>query len=94
MVEIVCMDSSSESWEPQAAPTQWHSRADGGAVHSITTGLTRRNNGLTSDRTSMTRGSCSGSTEAMETRLSEEMQHRLATIVMVLPSARYATLNI
>jgi hypothetical protein len=53
-----------------------------------------RSNGLTSDRTSMARWSYSGSTEAMETRLSEEMPHRLATIVIVLPSARYATLNI
>ncbi|OKO84587.1 hypothetical protein AC629_21115 [Bradyrhizobium sp. NAS80.1] len=42
------------------------------------------NNGLTSDRTSMARRSWSGSTEAMETGLSGEMQHRLATIVMVL----------
>ncbi len=31
----VCMDSSSESWEPQQPPLPWHSRASGGAVHSI-----------------------------------------------------------
>jgi hypothetical protein len=35
---IFCMDSSSRSWEPQKAPTPWHSRAGGGAVHSITNG--------------------------------------------------------
>src|SRR5262245_35433738 len=27
----------SESWEPQTAPTPWHSRARGGAVHGIRT---------------------------------------------------------
>src|SRR6476660_6843630 len=35
IVLIVCMDSSSESWEPQLFPQPWHSRAGGGAVHSI-----------------------------------------------------------
>src|SRR5215469_7993806 len=39
IVVIVCMFGSSESWEPQQAPHQWHSRAGGGAVHSIITGL-------------------------------------------------------
>src|SRR5215471_5970310 len=27
IVAIVCMGSSSESWEPQQTPTSWHSRA-------------------------------------------------------------------
>src|SRR6266851_5046112 len=35
IVVTVCMDSSSESWEPQQRPHPWHSRAGGGAVHSI-----------------------------------------------------------
>src|SRR5882757_9387832 len=35
IVVTVCMDSSSESWEPQLLPQLWHSRAGGGAVHSI-----------------------------------------------------------
>jgi hypothetical protein len=34
---------SSESWEPQTAPTPWHCRARGGAVHSIKTGLSEGN---------------------------------------------------
>jgi len=34
-----CMASSSESWEPYRRPHLWHSRAGGGAVHSITNGL-------------------------------------------------------
>src|SRR5215468_2434825 len=33
------MLGSSESWEPQQAPRRWHSRAGGGAVHSIKSGL-------------------------------------------------------
>src|SRR5262249_17339476 len=32
------MLGSSESWEPQEAPRRWHSRARGGAVHSIKSG--------------------------------------------------------
>src|SRR6516162_10943224 len=32
------MLSSSESWELQQAPRRWHSRAGGGAVHSIKSG--------------------------------------------------------
>src|SRR5215469_18815456 len=32
------MLGSSESWEPQQAPRRWHSRAGGGAVHSIKSG--------------------------------------------------------
>jgi hypothetical protein len=39
IVVTVCMLSSSESWEPQQAPRRWHSRAGGGAVHSINSGL-------------------------------------------------------
>ena len=35
IVVTVCMDSRSESWEPQLPPQPWHSRAGGGAVHSI-----------------------------------------------------------
>src|SRR6185437_348437 len=35
IVVIVCMFGSSESWEPQQSPYPWHSRAGGGAVHSI-----------------------------------------------------------
>src|SRR5271169_1789190 len=38
IVVIVCMTSSSESWEPQQRPHSWHSRAGGGAVHSIKSG--------------------------------------------------------
>src|SRR5262249_482417 len=38
IVVTVCMDSSSESWEPYQPPLPWHSRAGGGAVHSITSG--------------------------------------------------------
>jgi class 3 adenylate cyclase len=38
IVVTVCMDSSSESWEPQLLPQLWHSRAGGGAVHSIKVG--------------------------------------------------------
>jgi hypothetical protein len=30
-----CIDSSSESWELYQPPLPWHSRAGGGAVHSI-----------------------------------------------------------
>src|SRR2546430_3704807 len=43
IVVIVCMDSSSESWEPQQRPHPWHSRARGGAVHIIMNGLMHRN---------------------------------------------------
>jgi hypothetical protein len=38
IVVIVCMGSSSESWEPYQRPHSWHSRAGGGAVHSIKSG--------------------------------------------------------
>lgn len=33
---------SSESWEPQTASTPWHSRARGGAVHSVKSGVFER----------------------------------------------------
>src|SRR5262249_25066239 len=36
---IACMFSSSDSWELQQHPRLWHSRAGGGAVHSIRSGL-------------------------------------------------------
>jgi hypothetical protein len=39
IVVTACMASSSESWEPYRRPHLWHSRAGGGAVHSIKTGL-------------------------------------------------------
>src|SRR5271163_5115632 len=35
IVVIACMPGSSESWELQQHPHLWHSRAGGGAVHSI-----------------------------------------------------------
>src|SRR5271165_5258209 len=38
IVVTVCMNSSSESWEPQQRPHPWHSCAGGGAVHSIRSG--------------------------------------------------------
>jgi hypothetical protein len=38
IVVIVCMGRSSESWEPYQRPHSWHSRAGGGAVHSIKSG--------------------------------------------------------
>src|SRR6266849_3709067 len=38
IVVTVCMGSSSESWEPQQPPYPWHSRAGGGAVHSLKSG--------------------------------------------------------
>src|SRR6266849_6558801 len=38
IVVIICMGSSSDSWEPYQRPHPWHSRAGGGAVHSITSG--------------------------------------------------------
>src|SRR6478672_9227976 len=38
IVVIVCMGSSSEPWEPYQRPHPWHSRAGGGAVHSINSG--------------------------------------------------------
>ena len=42
IVVIACMFSSSESWELQQHPRLWHSRAGGGAVHSITSRHLRR----------------------------------------------------
>jgi hypothetical protein len=42
IVVIVCMGSSSESWEPYQRPHSWHSRAGGGAVHSIKSRLMHR----------------------------------------------------
>src|SRR4029077_18610477 len=36
IVVTPCMLPSSESWSPQRRPPQWHLRAGGGAVHSIT----------------------------------------------------------
>src|ERR1700733_4020011 len=41
IVVIVCISSSSESWEPYRRPDLWHSRAGGGAVHSINNGSGR-----------------------------------------------------
>ena len=41
-VVIACMVGSSESWETLTAPLPWRSRAGGGAVHSINSGLTHR----------------------------------------------------
>ena len=41
IVVTVCMDGSSESWEPQLLPQPWHSPADGGAVRSIKFGSGR-----------------------------------------------------
>src|ERR1700682_1165479 len=38
IVVIVCMARSSESWEPYQPPHSWHSRAGGGAFHSIMNG--------------------------------------------------------
>src|SRR5271154_5235228 len=38
IVVIACMPGSSESWELQQHPHLWHSRAGGGAVHSIISG--------------------------------------------------------
>src|ERR1700692_1557788 len=38
IVGIVCRGSASESWEPYQRPHPWHSRAGGGAVHSINNG--------------------------------------------------------
>jgi hypothetical protein len=35
IVVTACMANSSESWEPYRRPHLWHSRAGGGAVHSI-----------------------------------------------------------
>jgi hypothetical protein len=42
IVVTACMSSSSESWEPLQRPHPWHSRAGGGAVHSIRNGHLRR----------------------------------------------------
>src|SRR6266404_605336 len=44
IVVIVCMESSSEPWEPFQRPHRWHSRAGGGAVHSINSGSRRSTN--------------------------------------------------
>src|SRR5262245_49521762 len=38
IVLTACMIGSSESWGPQQHPLSWHSRAGGGAVHSINSG--------------------------------------------------------
>src|SRR5580765_4844520 len=38
-VVTTCMIGSSESWLHQQQPYSWHSRAGGGAVHSINSGL-------------------------------------------------------
>src|SRR6266436_4097757 len=35
IVVITCIIASSESWGPYQRPHPWHSRAGGGAVHSI-----------------------------------------------------------
>jgi len=40
-VVTTCMIGSSESWLHQQQPYSWHSRAGGGAVHSINSGLRR-----------------------------------------------------
>jgi hypothetical protein len=42
IVLTVCIDSSSESWELYQPPLPWHSRAGGGAVHSIISALAHR----------------------------------------------------
>src|SRR5262249_38269843 len=41
IVLTACMIGSSESWGPQQHPLSWHSRAGGGAVHSINSGHAR-----------------------------------------------------
>src|SRR5271155_335652 len=41
IVVIACIPGSSESWELQQHPHLWHSRAGGGAVHSIRSGYSR-----------------------------------------------------
>ena len=52
------------------------------------------NNGLTSDQHADSEtGHDPAKTEAVKPEPSEEMQRRLATIMMVPPSARYDTLN-
>src|SRR5258705_7172676 len=38
IVVITCIIASSESWGPYQRPHPWHSRAGGGAVHSINSG--------------------------------------------------------
>src|SRR6266852_897826 len=38
IVVTACMPASSESWSPHRRPPQWHLRAAGGAVHSISSG--------------------------------------------------------
>jgi hypothetical protein len=40
IVLTACILAPSESWSPQQQPPLWHSRAGGGAVHSITFGPT------------------------------------------------------
>src|SRR6476659_2137826 len=48
IVVIVCILGSSESWEHYQRPHPWHSRAGGGAVHSIKSGhSTKRGSYLT-----------------------------------------------
>jgi hypothetical protein len=47
-----CMASSSESWEPYRRPHLWHSRAGGGAVHSIRNRLMHRSEQSDHSRTS------------------------------------------
>src|SRR6267154_5449449 len=61
-VVIVCMTRSSESWEPQQRPHPWHSRAGGGAVHSIMNGLIRRSKRHLYSITLSARPSCEGGT--------------------------------
>src|SRR5215469_10791898 len=41
IVAIVCIGSSSESWEPQGLPTSLALSCRGGAVHSIKSGLSQ-----------------------------------------------------
>jgi hypothetical protein len=41
IVVITCIIASSESWGPYQRPHPWHSRAGGGAVHSINSGHSR-----------------------------------------------------
>src|SRR5450759_3179883 len=42
IVVIACMIGSSKLWGPYQHPHSWHSRAGGGAVHSIISGLMHR----------------------------------------------------
>src|SRR6476660_9826271 len=45
-VVTTCMLGSSESWLHQQQPYSWHSRAGGGAVHSINSGHQERHTSL------------------------------------------------